>query len=49
MECLCKEQPVQDDLELYEQAAVQREMESHMEQQDSSDSDSTESLPTTEL
>ena len=41
MECLRKEQPVED-----EQAAVQREMESDMEEQDSSDSESIESLPT---
>ena len=44
--CLRKEQPVEDDWELYEQAAVQREMESDIEEQDSSDSDSIESLPT---
>ena len=41
MECFRKEQPVED-----EQAAVQREMESDMEEQDSSDSESIESLPT---
>jgi len=46
MECLRKEQPVDDDWELYEQAAVQREMESVAENQDSSDSESIESLPT---
>ena len=46
MECLRKEQPVEDDWELYEQAAVQREMESDMEEQDSSDTESIESLPT---
>ena len=46
MECLRKEQPVEDDWELYEQAAVQREMEPDMEEQDSNDSESIASLPT---
>ena len=37
--------PVDDDWEQYEKAAVQREMESDTEKQDSESSGSTESLP----
>ena len=39
-------QPVEDDWELYEQAALLREMESDAEEQESEDSVSIESLPT---
>ena len=46
MGCLCKNQPVEDDWELYEQAALEREMESDAEEQDSEGSGSIESLPT---
>ena len=44
--CLCNRQPVEDDWELYEQAALLREMESDTEDQDSEESGSNESLPT---
>ena len=37
--------PVDDDWEQYEKAAVQREMESDTEKQDSESSGSTESIP----
>ena len=46
MQCLHKEQPFEDDRELQEQAIVQREMESDVEEQDSIDCESIESLPT---
>ena len=46
MECLRKGQPVQDNWELYEQAALLREMESDSEEEDSEGSGSYESLPT---
>ena len=46
MEFLCKKQIVEDDLELYEQAALEREMESDTEEQESEGSGSIESLPT---
>ena len=46
MACLCKNQHVEDDWELYEEAALLREMESDSEEQDSDDSGSNESLPT---
>ena len=46
MGCLRKRQPVEDDWELYEQAALQRGIESDTEEQDSESSGSIESLPT---
>ena len=46
MECLHKRQIVEDDWELYEQAALEREMESDVEEQESEGSGSIESLPT---
>ena len=46
MECLHKKQIVEDDWELYEQAALEREMESDAEEQESEGSGSIESLPT---
>ena len=46
MSCLHKRQPAEDDWELYEQAALQREMESDPEEQDSDESGSIENLPT---
>ena len=46
MECLRKKQIVEDDWELYEQAALEREMESDAEEQESEGSGSIESLPT---
>ena len=46
MGCLRKNQPVEDDWELYEQAALEREMEPDAEEQDSEESGSIESLPT---
>ena len=46
MRCLHRGQPLEDDWELYEQAACQREMESDTEEQDSEGSGSIESLPT---
>ena len=46
MRCVRMRRPVDDDWELYEQAALQREMESDTEEQDSESSGSTESLPT---
>ena len=44
--CLPKNQPVEDDWELYEEAVLQREMEANEVEQDSEDSGSVESLPT---
>ena len=44
--CFCKGQPVDNDWELYEQAALQRGRESDAEEQDSDSSESVESLPT---
>ena len=41
-----RRQPVEDDLELYEEAALQREMESDTEEEDSEGSGSIESFPT---
>ena len=46
MECLHKRQIDEDDWELYEQAALEREMESDAEEQESEGSGSIESLPT---
>ena len=46
MEYVRMRRPVDDDWELYEQAALQREMESDSEEQNSESSGSTESLPT---
>ena len=46
MACLHKRQPVEDDWELYEAAALLRDMESNSEQEDSDGSGSIESLPT---
>ena len=46
MKCVRMRRPVDDDWELYEQAALLREMESDTEKQDSESSGSTESLPT---
>ena len=46
MEFLHKKQIVEDDWELYEQAALEREMESDAEEQESEGSGSIESLPT---
>ena len=46
MKCVRMRQRVGDDWELYEQAALLREMESDTEEQDSESSGSTESLPT---
>ena len=46
MKCVRMRRPVDDDWELYEQAALLREMESDTEEQDSESSGSTESLPT---
>ena len=46
MRCFHKGQPIEDDWELYEQAAIQREMESDEVEQDSEDSGSIESLLT---
>ena len=46
MEFLRKKQIVEDDWELYEQAALEREMESDAEEQESEGSGSIESLPT---
>ena len=46
MGCIHKKQQVEDDWELYEQAAIQREMEADAEEQDSDGSESIESLPT---
>ena len=46
MEFLCKKQIVEDDWELYEQAALEREVESDAEEQESEGSGSIESLPT---
>ena len=43
--CLHKKQPAEDDWELYEEAALLREVESD-EEQDSEDTGSIESLPT---
>ena len=46
MSCLRRGQPTEDDWELYEQAALQREMESDSEGKESEESGSIESLPT---
>ena len=46
MACLRRGQPEYDDWELYEQAALQREMESDSEKEESEESGSVESLPT---
>jgi len=46
MACLHKRQPAEDDWELYEEAALQREMEPDIEEEDSDGSGSIESLPT---
>ena len=46
MACLPKRRPSEDDWELYEQAALLREMESDTEQEGSDGSGSVESLPT---
>ena len=46
MSCLRRGQPTYDDWELYEQAALQREMESESEGEESEESGSIESLPT---
>ena len=46
MACLRRGQPEYDDWELYEQAALQREMESDSEGEESEESGSIESLPT---
>jgi len=46
MACLHKRQPAEDDWELYEEAALQREMEPDTEEEDSDGSGSNESLPT---
>ena len=46
MACLRRGQPENDDWELYEQAALQREMESDSEREESEESGSIESLPT---
>ena len=46
MACFHRRQPVEDDWELYEEAAIQREMESDAETIDSEGSGSIESLPT---
>ena len=46
MMCVRIRRPVDDDWELYEQAALLREMESDTKEQDSESSGSTESLPT---
>ena len=46
MSCLRRGQPAYDDWELYEQAALQREMESESEREESEESGSIDSLPT---
>ena len=46
MSCLRRGEPAYDDWELYEQAAIQREMESDSEGEQSEESGSIESLPT---
>ena len=46
MACLRRGEPEYDDWELYEQAALQREMESDSEREESEESGSIESLPT---
>ena len=46
MACLHKRQPAEDDWELYEQAAVLREMESDTEEEGSDGSGSIERLTT---
>ena len=46
MSCLRRGQPAEDDWELYEQAALQRDMESDSEGEESEESGSIESLPT---
>ena len=46
MSCLRRGQPEYDNWELYEQAALQREMESDSEREESEESGSIESVPT---
>ena len=46
MACLHRGQPAEDDWELYEQAALQREMESDSEVEESEESGSIESACT---
>ena len=46
MSCLRRGQPTEDDWELYEQAALQREMESENEGEESEESGNINSLPT---
>ena len=46
MSCLRRGQPEYDDWELYEQAALQRQMESDSEREENEESGSIESLPT---
>ena len=46
MSCLRRGQPADDDWEVYEQAALQRQMESDSEREESEESGSIESLPT---
>ena len=46
MSCLRRGQPTEDDWELYEQAALQREMESEDEGEESEESGNINSLPT---
>ena len=46
MACLHKRQPAEDDWELYEEAALQREIVSDTEEEESNGFGSTESLPT---
>ena len=46
MACLRRGQPAEDDWELYEEAALQREMETDSEGEESEESGSIESLPT---
>ena len=45
MACLPRKQTVEDDWELYEEAALQREMESDVDEEGSEGSGSIESLP----
>ena len=49
MACLRRGQPAEDDWELYEEAALQREMETDSEGEESEESGSIESLPTYRL
>ena len=46
MACLRRGQPEYDDWEVYEEAALQREMESDSEREESEESGSIDSLPT---